>query len=57
MTSNLSHLSSETQAEALAAAVNTWQASLNLAAGPLFSGCFVATGRAGLPLTARLLTI
>lgn len=33
---DLSHLSSESQAEALTAAVNTWQASLNLAAGQLF---------------------
>ena len=41
---DLSHLSSETQAEALAAAVNTWQASLNLAAGPLFRAALLQLG-------------
>jgi len=41
---DLSHLSSENQAEALAAAVNTWQASLNLAAGPLFRAALLRLG-------------
>ena len=41
---DLSHLSSASQAEALAAAVNTWQASLNLAAGPLFRAALLRLG-------------
>jgi len=41
---DLSPLSSESQAEALTAAVNTWQASLNLAAGPLFRAALLRLG-------------
>jgi len=41
---DLSHLSSETQAEALTAAVNNWQASLNLATGPLFRAALLQLG-------------
>jgi len=41
---DLSHLSSENQAEALTAAVNTCQSSLNLAAGPLFRAALLRLG-------------
>ena len=46
-TLDLAHLSPEAQSAALATTVNDWQASLNLAAGPLFRAVLVRLGTLG----------
>ncbi|MDB9527372.1 condensation domain-containing protein [Oscillatoria sp. CS-180] len=44
---DLSHLSSESQVEALANAVDSWQTSLNLTEGPLFRAALLQLGESG----------